>query len=110
MGHSDIAPDRKKDPGEKFPWKKLSRENLAFWHSLSDYDNEKLRFKKLNKKQELNFLKNLYKIGYNKIEKFKPNLNKKVLTIAFQRRFRQNLINGKSDLECFKISKSLLKQ
>ena len=110
LGHSDIAPDRKKDPGEKFPWKKLSRENLAFWHSLSDYDNEKLRFKKLNKKQELNFLKNLYKIGYNKIEKFKPNLNKKVLTTAFQRRFRQNLINGKSDLECFKISKSLLKQ
>ena len=28
LGHSDIAPERKKDPGEKFPWKKLSKFNL----------------------------------------------------------------------------------
>ena len=109
LGHSDIAPDRKKDPGEKFPWKKLSEENLAYWHNLSESDNLKIRLKKINKKQELNFLKNLYKIGYNKIEKLKPNLNKKVLTTAFQRRYRQGLINGKSDLECLEISKSLLK-
>ena len=29
LGHSDIAPDRKKDPGEKFPWKKLAKKNLC---------------------------------------------------------------------------------
>ena len=28
LGHSDIAPDRKKDPGENFPWKKLAKINL----------------------------------------------------------------------------------
>jgi len=31
LGHSDIAPLRKSDPGEKFPWKKLSKYNLGLW-------------------------------------------------------------------------------
>ena len=36
LGHSDIAPNRKKDPGEKFPWKYLAKNKISFWHSLSD--------------------------------------------------------------------------
>ncbi len=36
LGHSDIAPERKKDPGEKFPWKKIANSNLAFWHKLNE--------------------------------------------------------------------------
>ena len=35
LGHSDISPERKKDPGEKFPWKKLSKQGIGLWHSIS---------------------------------------------------------------------------
>ena len=41
LGHSDIAPDRKKDPGEKFPWESLARKKLSIWHGLN---KKKLKF------------------------------------------------------------------
>ena len=109
LGHSDIAPERKKDPGEKFPWKKLAKVNLARWHKLNEIDLKKRRLKVLNKEEEEFFLQNLYIFGYNKIKKCDSNLNKKFIITAFQRRFRQSLINGKSDQECFLISENLLK-
>ena len=30
LGHSDISPDRKKDPGEKFPWKYFSKNKIGY--------------------------------------------------------------------------------
>ena len=109
LGHSDIAPERKKDPGEKFPWKNLANLKLAIWHSLKESSLKKNRKKILNKDEEIIFIKNLNKIGYGIIKRLNFNLNKKFITTAFQRRFRQNLVNGIPDQECFLISKNLLK-
>ena len=109
LGHSDISPGRKKDPGEKFPWNLLAKNKLSFWHNLNQNKIKKFREKKLITKNDENlFLKNLYKIGYNDIKKFKSHKNTKCLTLAFQRRFRQSLVNGKIDKECLLISKNLL--
>ena len=104
LGHSDIAPDRKKDPGEKFPWKDLANKDLGIWHKLKENKIKILRNQRLSSKEENMFFKNLYKFGYSKMNK-----NKLFLIKAFQRRFRQSLINGKVDKECFIISKSLTK-
>jgi len=109
LGHSDIAPNRKKDPGEKFPWKKLAKNKLAQWYKLNEKKLFRFRGVKLTSKDENRFVNNLYNFGYNKIDVNKSNYNKKTLTKAFQRRFRQNLINGIVDKECFLISKSLIK-
>tara|TARA_B100001057_G_scaffold357631_1_gene359652 strand:+ start:9 stop:737 length:729 start_codon:yes stop_codon:yes gene_type:complete len=109
LGHSDISPERKKDPGEKFPWKKIAKANLAKWHGLNEKKIIKFRLKKLKKNEERIFLNNLNSIGYSKIKEVNDITNKKFLITAFQRRFRQSLINGKSDYECFMISKNLLK-
>ena len=110
LGHSDISPNRKKDPGEKFPWKKLAKKNLGFWYKLDQKKITRLRGHKLSKKTERDkFIKNLYKFGYNKITGFKYKKSIKYLTLAFQRRFRQNLVDGNIDKECFLISKNLIK-
>ena len=109
LGHSDISPGRKKDPGEKFPWEMLAKNKLSFWHNLDQKKIKKFREKNLTTKTDKNlFLENLYKIGYNDVKKFKSHKNIKYLTLAFQRRFRQGLVNGKIDKECLLISKNLL--
>ncbi len=112
LGHSDIAPTRKKDPGEKFPWQFFGRKKIVIWHSVSKKDLKKNRSKSIETKMEKKFLKNLSKIGYT--FKKPANLKKKHFIIklvkAFQRRYRQQLINGKIDKECFLISENILKK
>ncbi len=110
LGHSDISPDRKKDPGEKFPWKFLSKKKVGCWHNLNPKILFKARNKKIDKFKKKIFIQNLYKIGYEKNLNKKNTKYTKILTIAFQRRFRQELINGEIDKECLIISKNLLKK
>tara|TARA_B100000989_G_scaffold286876_1_gene255969 strand:- start:118 stop:849 length:732 start_codon:yes stop_codon:yes gene_type:complete len=109
LGHSDVAPDRKKDPGEKFPWKELAKLSLSQWHNLDEKKIKKKRLKKLNFTEERVFLHNLTKIGYPKLKIKNTLIKKRLLISAFQRRFRQNLINGLPDQECLIISKNLIR-
>ena len=111
LGHSDISPYRKKDPGEKFPWKYLSKHKVGLWHNLNEKKLSKIRQNKADKLQKNNFLKNLFKIGYSRelLKNKNKNKNIELLTKAFQRRFRQELINGLIDEECLIISKNLAK-
>ena len=109
LGHSDISPNRKKDPGEKFPWERLAKKKLALWHNLDQKKIKKFRgIKNLSKVDKTKFIQNLYKIGYNKLKGFQFYKNEKLLTKAFQRRFRQDLVDGKIDKECLIISKNLI--
>ena len=109
LGHSDIAPNRKKDPGEKFPWKELAKVKLAHWHQLNEKELIKYRLKKINFLEEKKFFINLHKIGYIKVQSKSSIYKKRLLIKAFQRRFRQGLINGISDQECLILSKNLIK-
>ena len=107
LGHSDIAPLRKSDPGEKFPWFKLKKRNIGIWYSLNKKNS---LFKKLSKKNARKiFFKNLRKIGYRYFNKDKFSKTDKLIIKSFQRRFRQEKVDGKIDLECLKISDNLAK-
>ena len=107
LGHSDIAILRKKDPGEKFPWEYLSKNKIGIWHTLNKQDLTKNRKLKIDKIGKNIFFRNLFKIGYSK----NNNKNKYLRELAktFQRRFRQELVDGKIDQECLIISKNLIK-
>jgi len=112
LGHSDIAPSRKKDPGEKFPWKYLSKNKVGLWHTVNKKELIKNRMFKTHNKDKKYFFNNLFKIGYSKKNPKNQNKEKylKFVTKAFQRRYRQELIDGKIDRECLLISKNLLKK
>lgn len=107
LGHSDIAPNRKKDPGEKFQWKFLSKNGIGKWHKLNKKKLIKMRKISIDKNKLLKFKKNLIKFGYNKELKNNFKTFKNVI-IAFQRRFRPQIIDGKIDVECYEILKSLI--
>ena len=104
LGHSDIAPLRKTDPGEKFPWKKLGRLNIGKWYVKY---NSKINVNP--KKMEALFFKNLQKFGFRYFTSNKKKFNKKMLVKAFQRHFLPNYITGKIDRKTYEISHFLTK-
>ena len=108
IGHSDIAPLRKIDPGEKFPWKQLSKKNIGIWHSSKHNLLRKFRGIGISsKKDKIKFVKNLKKIGYCFSTKNKSFFAK--IVKAFQRHYRKELINGLVDKECIIIAQNLSK-
>jgi N-acetylmuramoyl-L-alanine amidase len=85
VGHSDVAPARKEDPGELFPWEALARRRLALPSPKRDLIDPFWT--------DAGFLLALERFGYDVTDAQKA-------VIAFQRRFRPDLIDGIIDGEC----------
>ena len=85
VGHSDIAPARKEDTGELFPWSALAKRRLALPSPTRDLMDPFWT--------DAGFLLALERFGYDVTDTQKA-------VIAFQRRFRPDLIDGIVDGEC----------
>jgi len=109
VGHSDIAPLRKIDPGEKFPWNQLAKKKIGIWHDYKPNFLRKFRkIKILSKQDKVKFVKNLNNIGYCFSTKKKSFFVK--IVKAFQRHYRRELVNGVIDKECLIIAEKLSKK
>ncbi len=103
LGHSDIAPLRKIDPGEKFPWKELSNNNLGKW-----YNNKNLNIEISQKKMKNLFFKNLKKIGYRYFSlNFRSHKDKKLIRV-FQQHYLPKNVTGKIDKRTLEVSQLLI--
>ena len=100
VGHSDISPLRKKDPGEKFPWKFLRKNKIGIWYKDLKTFNQQAGGKKIKKL----FFKNLHKLGYRYFSLNKRSKSDIHLIKAFQRRFNPNNVTGVLDKKTFIIS------
>jgi N-acetylmuramoyl-L-alanine amidase len=93
VGHSDIAPARKRDPGELFPWGTLARLRLALPRPTRNLLDPHWT--------EGGFLLALERFGYDVTDRI-------AAIMAFQRRFRPELIDGEIDAECRMLLLALL--
>jgi N-acetylmuramoyl-L-alanine amidase len=93
VAHSDVAPARKLDPGEKFPWKRLADAGVSVW---PEYVAMQGAAPADATPQVQNALKTL---GYAVEESGTMDEATKLALAAFQRRFRPSLIDGEPDEE-----------
>jgi len=93
VGHSDIAPTRKRDPGELFPWHELARRRLALPRPTRNLLDPQWT--------QGGFCLALERFGYDVEDRM-------AAIMAFQRRFRPELIDGEIDAECRMILLALL--
>jgi N-acetylmuramoyl-L-alanine amidase len=108
VAHSDVAPSRKQDPGEKFPWARLSESGVGHWvapaplaeaHGLSLGDSGAA----VANLQDL-----LAKYGYGipSAGQFDPPMRDVV--VAFQRHFRPARVDGIADSSTLDTLRRLL--
>ena len=93
VGHSDIAPARKRDPGELFPWGKLARLRLALPRPTKNLMDPRWT--------DGGFMLALERFGYDVSDQ-------RAAVTAFQRRFRPELVDGEIDMELRMILLALL--
>jgi N-acetylmuramoyl-L-alanine amidase len=104
VGHSDIAPARKLDPGERFPWKALADRGLALWPLKPPSEGGGLICKEGDEGPTVLMLQEtLAAFGYGLPQSGVFGPETKAVVEAFQRRFRVNRIDGVLDGETMLI-------
>jgi N-acetylmuramoyl-L-alanine amidase len=109
VGHSDIAPQRKQDPGPLFPWQALAKQGIGAWPEAS-----RVKFYLAGRGagelvDQVHLLTLLSLYGYQASPEMTPGEQQKVIA-AFQMHFRAADFRGLPDAESEAIVKALLEK
>jgi N-acetylmuramoyl-L-alanine amidase len=91
LGHSDVAPQRKTDPGELFDWARLARAGIGLWPDFAAAPPSATSIAELQEQ--------LATIGYEMPRTGSDDAATAAVITAFQRHFRPSLCDGKADRE-----------
>ena len=100
LAHSDVAPGRKEDPGELFPWQRLAGEGIGLWpETIGDPANNNVDITELQKQ--------LSAFGYQITATGKDDEQTRAVIMAFQRHWQQDKVDGIADGETLAILRAL---
>ncbi len=109
LAHSDVAPGRKHDPGEKFPWALLHENGIGHW--VKPTENLRGGFLQMGDNGEpvaaLQAMLSLYGYGIEISGEFCKNTHDCIF--AFQQHFRQRIVDGVADSETISTLNELIK-
>lgn len=98
LAHSDVAPSRKQDPGERFPWELLSESGVGHWVRAAPLDVQGLSLQHGDRGEAVSRLQRLlHGYGYGIAESGHYDDATRDVVTAFQRHFRQARVDGIAD-------------
>ncbi len=107
VGHSDIAPGRKEDPGEHFPWAGLSAAGVGHWPGQAS-DDMRVLFEAGDRDRGISIIqRGLADLGYGASVTGTLDEPTQAIIRAVQRRYRPAKIDGVIDMSVMEILKRL---
>lgn len=98
LGHSDIAPGRKIDPGEHFPWAQLAAAGVGIWPGTFEGDAKSVLSPGAQGSEVCNLQEMLARLGYAIEPVGSYDDTTRIVVEAFQRHFRPARVDGVADL------------
>lgn len=108
VAHSDVAPSRKQDPGEKFPWKLLAQSGVGLWvDPVNVADPDPIKAGDVGQKVT-DLQRALGSYGYGIEVTGRYDISTEEVVTAFQRHFRQKKVDGIADASTRETLRKLL--
>jgi N-acetylmuramoyl-L-alanine amidase len=109
LAHSDVAPSRKQDPGEKFPWRTLHDSGVGNWVKPAPVTEQGALLSLGDRSEAVAALqKALFEYGYGIAVNGDFDSATVDVVTAFQRHFRPQLVDGMADVSTRKTLQELL--